>query len=240
VIVKPVAGYRFSGRFGGKLLAASDRAGLCDAVTRVAGSGNRCYIHDLVPGADDQIYCHCVYLNPDGTIRAELTVRKLRQSPPFFGVARVAELAGKKDYLSDATVAFLRRIRYHGMAVAEFKLDPRDGSYRFLEVNARSVIYNALLSQAGMDLAGLAWSGRIEGRHEKADIRPWPGVWVNLHADLLYSTLRGRAENLTLKGFISPYLRPKIDAVWSTRDPMPFIRQWSWTMERGIKGLFGL
>ena len=54
-----------------------------------------------------------------------LTVRKLRQSPPLFGDARVAELERGPGALREATVELLRRMGHRGVAAAEFKLDPR-------------------------------------------------------------------------------------------------------------------
>ncbi len=125
------------------------------------------------------------------------------------------------------------------MAVAEFKLDPRDGRFRFMEVNGRSVIYNGLLRRAGLDLAGLAWSDQVCGQPEPARPNGWPGVWIHLHADVLYSLLYRRYDRVAFADFLAPYRRPKIDAVWSATDPFPFITQWSRTARTGAVGRFG-
>jgi D-aspartate ligase len=239
VIVKPLAGYRFQERFGCKVFVAADRAELRQAISQVERAGIPCQVFDIIPGADSRIYCHCVYIDARGNPRADVTIRKIRQSPPFFGVSRVAEIAPNGAHMREQTNEFLRRIGFRGIAVVEYKLDPRDNTFRFLEINGRSVIYNSLLRKAGMDLAWLAWSDYIENRHETARIRHWPGVWINLHADLLYSTFRGRSEGLRPKDFLSPYMRPMIEAVWSVRDPKPFLVEWSRTFGRSFKGLSG-
>jgi predicted ATP-grasp superfamily ATP-dependent carboligase len=168
-----------------------------------------------------------------------MTVRKLRQSPPFFGVARAAEIAPNHAEMKEPTIEFLRRIGFRGIAVAEYKLDPRDGTFRFLEINGRSVIYNSLLRKAGVDLAWLAWSDYIGGQPEFARSYHWPGVWINLHADLLYSVLRGRKEGLRPKNFLSPYLRPMIEAVWSIDDSKPFWIEWGRTGRQCLSRLTG-
>ena len=218
-------------------MVASNPAELRAAISRVEETGIECRIYDIVPGPDSNIYCHCVYMDASGIPRAALTVRKIRQSPLFFGVSRVAEIAAHNAHLHEASVELLRKIRFQGIAVAEYKLDPRDGTFRFLEVNGRSVIYNSLLRRAGMDVAALAWSDYIECSPETVQTKHWPGVWINLHADLLYSALRGRDEGLHPKDFLTPYLRPKIEAVWSRRDPVPFLMQWSRTLGQGINSL---
>ncbi|HJQ83265.1 MAG TPA: hypothetical protein VKA21_04265, partial [Candidatus Binatia bacterium] len=220
VVVKPDVGHAFRSRFGAKLFAARDRSELVAAVRRFAAAGMHGQVFDFVPGPDGEIHAYCTYVDARGEPRGGLTIRKLRQSPPRFGVARVAEVVPDPPGLRDATIALLRRLGHRGIAAAEFKRDPRDGRFRFLEVNGRAVIYNRLLWRAGLDLAGLAWSDAVTGRAE--DVRPngWPGVWINLHADLLYSLLDRRREPIGLAEFLAPYRRPRIEAVWSATDPV--------------------
>lgn len=236
VVVKPTIGHRFLARFGAKLLVARDPAELLQAVRRFADAGLTGDVVDLVPGADDQIYVYSTYVDARGVAEPGLTVRKLRQSPPSFGVARVAELVDPVPELRDATVALLRRLDFRGIAAAEFKRDPRDGRFRFLEVNGRAVLYNALLRAAGLDVAGLAWSEHVAGRAERQQASSWRGVWVNLHADLLYSVLRND-EQMRFAEFSAPYRRPFLEAVWSARDPAPFLAQWGRSAWRGVAAM---
>ena len=225
VLVKPLAAPRFAARFGVKVFEARARDELRACVARLGGI--EADVHDLVPGGDSHIYAHAIHLDARGEPSPGVTVRKLRQSPPHFGVARMAELpADPPPGLHELTVELARRIGQRGPAVAEFKRDPRDGSLRFIEVNGRSVVYNALLRRAGLDLAALAGGGN------GARTSGWPGVWVNLHADLLHATLR---ERLPARELVAPYRRPRLDAVWSRTDPRPFIAQWSWTARRAMR-----
>lgn len=238
VVVKPVVGHRFFARFGAKLLVAHDAGELRACIARLRDAGLEGDVFDLVPGADDQIFAHCTWVDARGVAQPGVTVRKLRQSPPSFGVARVAEVVDEIPELREATEAILRQLGFRGIAAAEFKLDPRDGSFRFLEVNGRSVLYNALLLRAGLDVAGLAWSEHVEGRTEQQRPSSWRGVWVNLHADLLYSALKSEA-GLGFSEFLAPYRRPLVEAVWSGHDPLPFLAQWGRSARRGAQGLVG-
>jgi D-aspartate ligase len=238
VVVKPILGYRFFSRFGCKLLVARDRAELRTCVARFAGADMAGQVFDLVPGADSEIYAYCAYVDARGEPHGGLTVHKLRQSPPFFGVARVAEIVGDQPTLREATIEILRRIGFRGMAAAEFKRDPRDGRLRFIEINGRSVVYNALLRRAGWDASALAWADYVEGQVQPMRPSGWPGVWIHLHADLLYSALYHRDEGLVFSDFVAPYARPKIFAVWSARDPVPFLTQWSRTAWAGVSALW--
>jgi predicted ATP-grasp superfamily ATP-dependent carboligase len=232
-VVKPEVGHLFAARFGCKLFLVRDREELASCVSRVEAAGVACSLFDFIPGPDSRIYVSCLYIDRRGEPSAGVTIRKLRQSPALCGVARVAEVVRQEPALREATIEILRRIGFRGMAAAEFKLDPRDGSSRFLEVNGRTVLANSLLRRAGLDLAGLAWSDAVEGRPETPLPNGWPGVWINLHADLLHATLRRRSDGVGLAELLRPYARPVLEAVWSARDPRPFFAQWSHTAREG-------
>jgi predicted ATP-grasp superfamily ATP-dependent carboligase len=234
VVVKPLVGYPFVARFGVKLLVARNREELRRCVARLSAARIPARVLDLVPGPDSRIYAYCTYVDRSGEPLAGLTVRKLRQSPPLFGVARVAEIAETPPGVREITAAIVRRIGLRGMAIAEFKHDPRDESMRFIELNGRSVVYNGLLHRAGLDLAGLAWSDYAGEPPERMHSTGWPGTWVNLHADLLYSAL-DRRHPIALADFLAPYRRRWMDAVWDPRDPMPFLAQWSRTVREGAR-----
>lgn len=186
----------------------------------------RCQLQDYVEGPDSNIYVYCVYVNAKGEPSQGLTLHKLRQSPPFYGVARVAEVTQHVSQLREATVEMLRRIGFRGIAAAEFKLDARDGTFRLIEINGRSVLTNLLLRRAGMDLAWMAWCDFVKGQVEPPHLNGWPGIWVNLHADLAYSTVYRHLDPISWREFFAPYRRPMIEAVWSWRDPLPFAGQW--------------
>lgn len=233
LLVKPRTPHRFAARFGVKLFVARDRAELRACVARL--DGIPADVHELVPGDDGQIYAHGTYVDASGEPRGGVTIRKLRQSPALFGVARVAEIPDRPPELHELTVELLRRIGHRGPAAAEFKLDPRTGRLRFIEVNGRAVVYNALLRKGGLDLAGLAWSEHADGAVPAPYANGWRGVWINLHADVLHSALRRREQRLGLREFLAPYRRPKIEAVWSASDPAPFMSQWAWTARRAMR-----
>lgn len=237
VVVKPTVGHRFFARFGCKLFAAADRTELDRCVASFAQAGLQGQIFDLVPGADREIFAYCTYIDARGEPQGGVTVRKLRQSPPFFGVARVAEIAEHDAQLREATIEFVRHTGFRGMAAAEFKRDPRDGRFRFLEINGRSVIYNSLLRRAGLDVSGLAWSEHVSGRPEPSPANDWRGAWIHLHADVLYSLFYRRHDPIPFAEFSAPYRGPKIFAVWSAQDSLPFVTQWSRTARMGLSAL---
>jgi predicted ATP-grasp superfamily ATP-dependent carboligase len=238
VVVKPVIGYRFFARFGCKLFVAADHAELRHCLARLADAGLNAQIFDLVPGPDSEIYAHCTYIDASGEASGGLTIRKLRQSPPFFGVARAARIVADPSQLREITLAMLRRIGFRGMASAEFKRDARDGRFYFLEINGRSVIYNGLLRRGGLDFAALAWADYVDAQPARVQPSGWSGTWVNLHADLLYSLLHRRDAPVSLGELAGTYAGVTIEALWSARDPLPFVTQWARTGRDGIAAVW--
>ena len=173
-MVKPLVAPRFFARFGSKLGVASDRDELERWISEMGRAQIPGLVMDLVPGPDSDIYAYCAYLDQGGAPVAGRLVRKLRQTPPGFGDARVAEIVDELPDLREATVEIARRIGLRGIVSAEFKRDSRDGRFRFIEVNGRSIVYNGLLRRAGLDLAGLAWNDHMgDGRAARGARLAW-------------------------------------------------------------------
>lgn len=222
LLVKPVVSHAFRRAFGRKLFVARTPAELAHYAALAAGAGIVCELTEIVPGPDSNVYAYCLYVDRKGEPGPGLTVHKLRQSPQFYGVARVAEVAQEIAGLREASIEILRTLGYRGPAGVEFKRDDRDGRFRFLEVNGRPVIFNLLLRKAGLDLVAAAWNDLNGNGAGGEDPGGWPGVWINSLAEFLYVAFRMDTPPLGWKEFAEPYGRPKIDAVWAWNDPLPY------------------
>jgi predicted ATP-grasp superfamily ATP-dependent carboligase len=234
VVVKPSESHLFQKRFGKKLFVARNREELLKSIHKVLAAGLRAQIMDLIPGPDSLFYNYSAYLDRRGEPLAEFPMRKLRKDPPFFGVCRVAETSSSQK-LREPTIEILRRIGWQGMANAEYKLDPRDGRYRLMEINGRCFLMHGLARRAGINYPLLSW---LECAGDKElSVRPngWQGVWLHLKADLTYALLFHRTERLGLRDYLCPYSRPKTFAVWDRGDPKPFVWEWARTSRIAYK-----
>jgi predicted ATP-grasp superfamily ATP-dependent carboligase len=225
VVVKPIQHDRLISLYGTKLFLARDATELRRAVSRLEQAQSSGLVFEFVPGPDSEIFVYCVYVDARGEPSPGLTVRKLRQNPPFIGGARAAEVVDEIPALREATVELLRRAGFRGMAFAEFKRDRRDGRYLFIEVNGRAVLFNGIAPAAGVDLVGMTWADFVLSETPRASATGWRGVWVHLQAELRCWLLHRHEEHLGLTERWSPYLRPKVHAVWSASDPGPFVAQ---------------
>jgi predicted ATP-grasp superfamily ATP-dependent carboligase len=235
VVIKAVRAGEFVSRFGKKLFRANTREELMSCTRLLADARIEGQIFDLIPGADDHIFAYCVYVDKDCAPIAECTIHKLRQSPPSFGIARVAECVPNIPDLREQTIELLRHIGFRGFVSAEFKYDSRDSSYRFFEINGRSVTYNSLLRRGGLDVAKLAWLDYVKGDIKPVETRVWKGVWIHLHADILRYVLNRKSEQDSFNDFLRPYRCPKTFAVWSVDDPRPFLSQWWLSLREAVR-----
>jgi predicted ATP-grasp superfamily ATP-dependent carboligase len=236
VVVKPLESALFWETSGKKLIVARNRAELMAAVTQMEASGIRAEVFDLVPGSDGRFFNYTVYLDRRSQPVAEFSFRKLRKAPPFYGVARAAEVADIPE-LREPTIALLQRIGWQGMASAEYKLDPRDGRYRLMEINGRCFLTHGLPTRCGVNYPLLAWREHALGEIVSAQPNAWRGVWLHLHADLLYTAAQERGPDWSWPEFIRSYRGPWVDAVWSPEDPIPFLAQWAGTMRKAVRSV---
>ena len=103
----------------------------------------------------------------DGEALGVFTGRKLRQTRQHMGVCRVAEAVWVPE-VAEHGLRLLRALEFHGISQVEFKLDPRTGAHKLIEVNPRLWQWHGLATACGVDLTHIAYldlsaAGRSRG-----------------------------------------------------------------------------
>jgi D-aspartate ligase len=237
VVVKPRESAAFWERFDRKLFVVQNPLELIAAINELETVGVEADVYDLVPGPDNLFCNYTVYLDQYGEPAAEFTFRKLRKAPSFYGVGRAAEPADLPE-LREPTLALLRKIGWRGVASAEYKLDPRDGRYRLMEINGRCFLTHGLATRCGVNYPLLTWREHALRQKVRATSNGWQGLWLHMHADLLYTAVENRSESWSWSDFLGGYMGPIVDAVWSPSDPLPFLAQWLGTARKARAEFF--
>ena len=154
VLVKPSSTEGFKRRFGRQAFRCESPAEVERAYTDAEPYTPM--VQELIPGGDDELYTLGSYLSRDGEALGLFCGRKLRQTPPGVGTCRVGE-ARWVDAVVDSGLRLLRALGFHGLSQVEFKRDPRDGSYRLMEVNPRLFQWHGLAAACGVDLPLIAY-----------------------------------------------------------------------------------
>ena len=178
-------------------------------------------IQDMIPGDGRQQFSYCAFFK-EGKAIGSMVTRRRRQHPHDFGRASTFVETIDLPALEALSSRFLRSINYYGLVEVEFKLDPRDGQFKLLDINARTWGYHALGTHAGVDFPSLLYRDQISGSVEPC--RGRPGVaWVRLLTDVPTGLLDVAAGRLHLGDFWRSLRSYHIEAVFNREDPVPGI-----------------
>src|SRR5260370_130255 len=176
-------------------------------------------IQDLIPGNGDCQYAYCCFFK-QGKALANLVVCRRRQHPADFGRASTYVESVELPLLEEYAHRFLRAIDFYGIVEVEFKLDPRDGQYRLLDVNGRTWVYHTIGRRAGLDFPYLLFRDQLEGEVGTAIGKP--GIrWIRLITDLPPGILAIPRGELGLSTYIRSLSDYDEEAVFSKDDPLP-------------------
>jgi len=149
-----------------------------------------------------------------------MVVRRRRQHPLQFGRASTYVETVDVPILEELSERFLRAIDYYGLVELEYKLDPRDGQYKLLDVNARTWGYHSLGAEVGVDFSYMLYADQVGLPVSACKGRPGVG-WVRTTTDLLAALMGILAGDSTLKGYLRSLRSCNADAVFSVSDPLP-------------------
>jgi predicted ATP-grasp superfamily ATP-dependent carboligase len=203
VLVKPSSTEGFKRRFGRQAFRCETRAEVEEAFAEAAEYEP--LVQELIPGGDEELYTLGSYLDRDGEPLGLFCGRKLRQTPPGVGTCRVGE-AVWVDEVVDQGLAFLRALGHVGLSQVEFKRDPRDGSFRLMEVNPRLWQWHGLASACGVDLPRIAYEDLTGERPEPVSMNGKRRRWA-------ITLLPGESP--------APQRLPYVDAVFARDDLKP-------------------
>jgi len=169
------------------------------ASLRGAGYRGRFVVQELVPGDDTRMRSITAYVDSRGSITLLASAHVLLEEHTPSGLGNPAAMVVTREQgMLDQAAAFLRGVGYVGFANFDVKVDPRDGSFRFFEVNPRIGRNNYYVTAAGANVARFLVEDRVLDRA----VEP-----VVVDTEVLYSILPHR---LLLRYVLDPALAGKV------------------------------
>jgi D-aspartate ligase len=219
-VVKPGDPVPFKRRFGRPVIVCRTPTELVDAWREA--SDCEPLLQEVVPGDDATLWTVGSYTDATGSALGIFCGRKLVQMPRGFGTCRVGEARWRDDVVEEA-LTLLRALGYHGIAQTEFRLDPRDGRFKLMEVNPRLWQWHGLARACGVDLPRIAYLD-VLGRSQRPvrsgaqhDGRRWVVAAAHLRAS--------RQEGTSLRRALSEMGSGAVEGTFDLRDPLPAIVQ---------------
>jgi predicted ATP-grasp superfamily ATP-dependent carboligase len=221
-IVKPVFSISFHREFKKKVFEVASGEQLREALARVRGGGHRVSLQEVIPGGDERMFVHCSYWNGRGECVGEYVFEKTLQYPPIFGVGQFVTVV-RQEAVAGAARRLLGHMGYAGaVAATEFKLDPRDGRPKLVDINTRSPMQAALGRPAGCDVLDMLWRDKLGLKQLPPGKIRYGKTWTYLKNGIL--RYRGYAEHrLPWWRYVGHLASQPTFALLSLSDPRPFL-----------------
>jgi D-aspartate ligase len=236
VMLKGIYGNRLHERTGKKMLRIHSKEELIRAYIEMEEPQQpNLMLQELIPGGDDQVYIFNGYFNAGSDCLAAFTGYKVRQCPIHVGCASLGECRWN-DEVARITTKFMKDIGYQGILDIGYRLDPRDGRYKVLDVNPRvGQAFRIFVAENGMDV--------VRALYLDLTGQPlWPVVpregrrWIIEDYDFIFSIVPYYLEgSLTLTQWLRSFKGLEECAWFDSRDLLPFIKMAQGYMKRLAK-----
>lgn len=153
VIIKPAVMHSFYSQLKQKVFVCNNEEELkanYDLALSVIPK-NEIIIQDIITGGSEHLYSACFLFDGDKEIQS-LVGRRARQHPPDFGNATTFAQIVDNEELLETSRMLLKEIKYKGVCEVEYKFDPIDQTYKFLEINPRTWKWHSIAAKAGSNM----------------------------------------------------------------------------------------
>ena len=191
---------------------------------QMAGWADSLIVQQLILGGDSNHYtCNC-YFDRNGQPAVTFTTQKLRQWRPKTGQACLSEEVLNETVVKE-TLRVYCSVPYRGLGYLEMKRDERSGDYFIIEPNiGRPTGRAATAEAAGVELLYTMYCDAVGLPLPPNRLQNGTGVkWIHLLRDLQAALYHWRRGELTVKEWWHSVRGPKAYAIFSWRDPLPFL-----------------
>jgi len=189
---------------------------------KIAAIEPRLIIQEVIPGGDDHLYYVPSYMDRNSRMLGAFIGRKVRVLPIHFGSASFAETIYDPKLL-ELNRKLLHSVKYRGLVGVEFKLDPRDGDYKLIEVNARWGLWDALGAYCGVDLGRIAYLDAIGQKIEPVLTYSAGKKWFSLERDVLAFLQYRKEGSLDLRKWLGTLSLSMMHSCFAWEDLGPSI-----------------
>jgi predicted ATP-grasp superfamily ATP-dependent carboligase len=161
-------------------------------------------------------------MDEQGRVKASFVHKRLREYPVTGGASTLRESA-RHDDIRDMALALLKTLDWFGVAMVEFKIDPRDGIPKLMEINPRFWGSLHLAIEAGVNFPYLLYR-MARGENFKPVEQYEIGKrcrWL-LPGDILHFTYNPKRARL-IPDFFHFWQKNTFYDICSLRDPLPVL-----------------
>ncbi|QCR30398.1 carbamoyl-phosphate synthase [Priestia megaterium] len=221
-ILKPVLGHEFRKNINKKAILINDLDQL-KADYQTYREYGKLLIQEIIPGDDNCFYKVATFYDDNMKLMALFSLQKNHQFPAEFGTG--AHIISKRvPELFDICLPFFEKIGLKGIGMAEFKKDPRDGVYKFIEINPRFWLTHSLTEPSGINFVYMYYLYLTKQNPEPIFYQIDGVKWIYLVRYYLTFLQKRKRKEMSFIDFYKGFQGKKEFALFAWNDPMPFIR----------------
>lgn len=188
-----------------------------------------------IAGTDENLFsCNCYYAS-NGNPLVSFTARKIRQWPPEIGISSLG-VECRNDEVVRLTHLLFQSVPYRGLAYLEVKLDSLDGEHYIVEPNIGRPTGRSAISEAGgVELLYTMYRDALGLPLPENRQQQFRGVkWIFLRHDFQSAVYYWLQGELSFRAWLRSLRGPKTFAIFSWRDPLPFVFDCLHTLRRAL------
>ena len=203
-----------------KAVPLADADELVSRYEELANLGGALVVQEMVVGPDENHIDYHALVDRSGRLRGEFAGRKIRLSPPHFGVGSHVESIEPGEVAPIGRLV-LERLGFRGMANMNFKRDERDGRLRLLELNPRFSHWTGLDIACGVDFAHLYYMACTDTPYDGPSSYRTGKRWVELATDYASTKVYVSEGSSTWRHWLWSIARTSSWSVFAPTDPKP-------------------
>lgn len=188
-------------------------------------------LQEYIPGGDDQVFIFNGYFNRQADCLAGFTGYKVRQFPIHVGCASLGECTWVPKVAED-TIRFMKAVGYQGILDIGYRLDPRDGQYKVLDINPRvGQAFRLFVAENDHDVVKALYLD-YTGQPQPPCVPREGRRWLIEDMDIISSYAYYREGTLGFGEWWRSFRRVEEVAWFDWKDPMPFFGMTAYLFQR--------
>lgn len=176
---------------------------------------------EIIEGKDENLWvCNCTF-NYENEIIGAFIFRRIRLSPSHYGVTSYAVSEWNPE-IFQLSQKIGKKINYHGPAMIEFKYDPVDSNYKYIELNPRLGMCNYFDTFCGINNVWLAYLLSLGENINPQNIKQKDGViFLSLYDDFYSRIKDGEKIIKIILHYFKSITRKHVFMYFIYVDPLP-------------------
>lgn len=223
VFIKPVQGHLWRKHYDNKGFIANNQHELLSYCQQIFSKEIRVIVQTIIPGPASNNWEVSAYVDSKGRLIGEFIIRKIRQYPSDFGFATMT-VSARNPEVEALGRKVIEGLAWRGFINMEFKYDPHDKTYKFIELNPRIWQQVSHAEKLGSNFPLMQYLDML-GKENKPMQTYREGVkWLDFKWDTISSLKKIMRKEMSLRQWINSLMGAQIQGIFSLDDMRPFLR----------------